>query len=263
MLKKRLHQVLSEKIIYLSLLILWTISISQVVYNLMNEKLANPEEVPRSLSYAWILSGDSSGSFLFIMLVLLFPLSSLPFSLHLLKEKNNFFSYFYLIRSSKKTYLNSMLLTNSIISIFVTLSTLFLNIYLNSLFFPLIKPNEFTDYMRAYPLIPGQTFSQELFKNHPLINMLMYIGIALIYVLLINNLILLLGYFVNKQMYLFSLAVIFPFILLVIPIKHKLSPLVTLSVHAYNVSLISTSILFLCLFGIILSLYYYILRHTE
>lgn len=81
MLKKRLHQVLSEKIIYLSLLILWTISISQVVYNLMNEKLANPEEVPRSLSYAWILSGDSSGSFLFIMLVLLFPLSSLPFSL--------------------------------------------------------------------------------------------------------------------------------------------------------------------------------------
>ncbi len=263
MIKARLNQIIAEKIVFVSFTMLLAVSTIQVFFNVAKEKLADINDIPRSLSYAWILSGDSSGYFIFIFVLLLFPLTSLPLALTLEKERRNKFCNFYLIRSTRKSYIIALITANSLVVTVLTFSTLLWNLFLNSLFFPLLKPNEFMDYMRAYPLIPSQTLSRELFVHHPLLNIFMYILIAVLYSVIVSNFILLLGYFVNKPMYLFSLSVIMPFILLLLPIKSKLSPFIVLSVIAYNISPLSLGLFFCSCFIILISMYRYVIKRQE
>ena len=98
----RIKQVLKEKILLFSFLILMLISLGQFFSNIWSEQLINPNAYPTSLYYAWILSNDGNSFFPFLYLFSVFPLTALPMGFYLNREGHSQYDYIQIIRKNRK-----------------------------------------------------------------------------------------------------------------------------------------------------------------
>lgn len=220
----RIKQVLKEKILIFSFLILMLISLGQFFSNIWSEQLINPNAYPTSLYYAWILSNDGNSFFPFLYLFSVFPLTALPMGFYLNREGHSQYDYIQIIRKNRKKYLLSLLSVNSLLAFGLATIPLLFNVFFNALRYPALKPYRFADYMRAYPRENG-TIAKNLFLEHPFLNIIVYVLLTGIIAILISNLILLLGLFIKKTIYLFALSLLIPLVLFLIPGDYSLSPL--------------------------------------
>lgn len=220
----RIKQVLKEPFLLFAFSILMMISLGQFISNIWTESLTNPNAYPMSLYYAWILSNDGNSFFPFLYLFSVFPLATLPMGFYLNRESHSQYDFLQIIRTGRKKYLLSLLSVNSLFSFGLASIPLLCNVFFNALRYPALKPYRFADYMRAYPSEHG-TIVKSLFLNHPFFNILLFILLTGIFSLLLSNLILLLGLFIKKTIYLFALSLLIPLALFVIPGGYSLSPL--------------------------------------
>lgn len=262
MFKYRLKQVREEKLVWGALILLIVIATWQFIDYLNLQSLADPSGRKLSLVFAWLLSNDGNSFFPFIFLLLLIPLSSLPFSYKLSSEKRENFSSLNIIRMGRKAYIIELLKVNTLVTLVLVSIPLVWNLILVSLFFPINKPYEIIDYMRKFPLTKTDTFFKEIYLNYPIINILLYIIITIIFAVIINNFILLLGYYIRNTYILFFLSFIIPMVLAIIPTSVTLSPLQFLLVVSNSVHIVGV-IFILIIFSLsTLILYFSINRGT-
>lgn len=224
MIRFRIRQVLKERFLLFAFSILMIISLGQFLSNIWSEQLINPNAYPTSLYYSWILSNDGNSFFPFLYLFSVFPLTTLPMGFYLNRENQNQYDYLQIIRAGRKKYLLSLLSVNSLFAFGLATIPLLFNVFFNALRYPALMPYRFADYMRAYPRGNG-TIAKSLFLERPFLNILLFILLTGIFALLLSNLILLLGLFIKKTIYLFALSLLIPLVLFLIPGGYSISPL--------------------------------------
>ncbi|PAD20156.1 hypothetical protein [Terribacillus saccharophilus] len=172
MLAVQFQRLLHSKFFYISILIGSIITILHYIQT--GATVGEGSIIPESAYLLWMNSSISEITDLFLMLLPI--LAVMPFSTQLIEDKKTNYHLLMIMRTSKKKYLFTILITSSVAGFLAIVIPIVINFFLFTLTFPAIPPDPFIYYTEG--LFSFETFFYNWQLNYPLIHSIFYIFLS-------------------------------------------------------------------------------------
>lgn len=183
--------------------------------------------IPNTVNSSWVLNSFLSFvGFLFPTIIIV--LSFLPGGLKLHNEIKSGLSDYQILRVGRFHYIMRLLMSNAVSVSIVVFTVFAVHFLVNVSLFPIIKNDALilASSMRAYPSSLSNSLYYAIFYTHPLLTLLANVLFVWISCLLLAEIFMLLGEFINKFL-LIALLMMIPFIMWANDLLHSASPIMT------------------------------------